>query len=70
MCVWGPPQIVVGEKPWSGLPAWEELHAVDVRGLLVWCCDVVCLVSVSALTVVVLPFWLKDIETRMSFAMC
>ena len=41
-----------------------------VRGLSVWCCDVVCLVSVSALTVVVLPFWAEDIESRMSFAMC
>ena len=53
-------------KPPSGLPAWEELLAVDVRGLLVWCCDVVCLVSFSALTVVVLAFWLR----RMSFALC
>ena len=25
------------EKPRSGLPAWEELLAVDVRGLSVWC---------------------------------
>ena len=27
------------EKPRSGLPAWEELLAVDERGLLVWCCE-------------------------------
>ena len=50
------------EKPRSGLPAWEELLAVDVRGLSVWCCDVVCLVSVSALTVVVLAFWLRTLS--------
>ena len=50
------------EKPRSGLPAWEELLAVDVRGLSVWCCDVVCLVSVSALTVSVLAFWLRTLS--------
>ena len=49
------------EKPRSGLPAWEELLAVDVRALLVWCCDAVCLVSVSAMTVVVLAFWLRTL---------
>ena len=49
------------EKPRSGLPAWEELLAVDVRALLVWCCDAVCLVSVSAMTVVVLTFWLRTL---------
>ena len=51
-------------KPRSGLPAWEELLAVDVRGLLVWCCDAVCLVSVSAITMVVLPFWLRTLCTK------
>ena len=49
----GPKVRKAREKPRSGLPAWEELLAVDVRGLLVWCCDVVCLVSFSALTVCV-----------------
>ena len=45
--------------------AWEELLAVDVRGLLVWCCDAVRLVSVSALIVVVLAFSLvEDIVSR------
>ena len=27
------------EKPWSCLPAWEELLAVDEHGLFVWCCE-------------------------------
>ena len=54
------------EKPRIGLPASKELLAVDVRDLLVWYCGVVCLVSIWALTVVVLAFWLR----RMSFALC
>ena len=33
------------EKPRSGSFAWEKLLVVVVRGFLVWCCVVVCLVS-------------------------
>ena len=52
------------EKPRSGTPAWKELLAVDVCGFLVWCCVAVCLVSVSAITMVVLPFWLRTLCTK------
>ena len=86
---WPLPKCAVREKPRSGLPAWEELLAVNERGLLVWCCErcvgttcpgrckywvtssvpwllwgggaVLCLVTVSALTVVVLAFWSRTL---------